>query len=145
MTRFGVSRSWHAARRVRLALVALGGAWHAGCGPVQAEAVEEKQVPAGDAARGRALVESGAYGCTSCHAIPGVRAPRGVVGPPLGGMARRAFVAGQLPNEPDVLVAFLQDPPALVPGTGMPDVRLGLDDARHVAAYLYTLEPDDAP
>ena len=72
-------------------------------------------------------------------------APRGVVGPPLDGMASRAFIAGQLPNTPDVLVAFLQNPPALVPATGMPDVRLSLDQARHVAAYLYTLKAPRAP
>ena len=46
----------------------------------------------------------------------------------------------QLPNRPDVLVAFLQDPPALVPRTGMPNVGLTLEQARHIAAYLYTLE-----
>jgi cytochrome c2 len=60
-------------------------------------------------------------------------------------MAARAFVAGELPNTPATLVAFLQDPPALVPATGMPDVRLGLDDARDIAAYLYTLESRRAP
>jgi cytochrome c2 len=108
-------------------------------------AAETAPVPGGDPARGQAIVTSGAYGCTACHAMPGRRSPQGVVGPPLGGMASRAFIAGQLPNEPEVLVAFLQDPPALVPATGMPDVRLGLDDARHIAAYLYTLEPSDAP
>jgi hypothetical protein len=59
-------------------------------------------------------------------------------------MAARAFIAGRLPNEPDVLVAFLRDPPALVPQTGMPDVGLSAADARHVAAYLYTLEPGRA-
>jgi cytochrome c2 len=66
-------------------------------------------------------------------------APYGVVGPPLDGMASRAFIAGQLPNTPDVLVAFLQNPAALVPATAMPDVRLGLAQARDIAAYLYTL------
>jgi cytochrome c2 len=55
-------------------------------------------------------------------------------------MADRAFIAGQLPNTPDVLVAFLQDPPSLVPRTGMPDVRMSLEDARDVAAYLYSVE-----
>jgi hypothetical protein len=55
-------------------------------------------------------------------------------------MAQRAFIAGQLPNTPDVLVAFLQHPAALVPRTGMPDVHLSLEDARHVAAYLYSFE-----
>jgi cytochrome c2 len=49
----------------------------------------------------------------------------------------RAFIAGQLPNTPETLLAFLQNPPALVPKTGMPNVGLGAQDARHIAAYLY--------
>jgi len=32
-----------------------------------------------------------------------------------------------------------------VPATGMPDVGLSVEDARHVAAYLYTLAADRAP
>jgi cytochrome c2 len=99
----------------------------------------------GDPARGRAIIASGVHGCAACHTIPDIRAPRGVVGPPLDGIARRGFIAGQLPNRPDVLVAFLQNPPALVPETGMPDVRLTLDEARHIAAYLYTLEASNEP
>jgi len=93
----------------------------------------------GDAVRGRALVASGAYGCAACHDIPGIRAPRGIVGPPLRGLAQRGFIAGELPNTPDVLVAFLRDPSSLVPATGMPNVGLTVEDARHIAAYLYTL------
>jgi cytochrome c2 len=116
----------------------------AGCHDA-APAAEATRVPDGDASRGLAIIAGGAYGCTACHAVPGVAAPRGIVGPPLSGMARRAFIAGQLPNDPETLVAFLQDPPALVPKTGMPDVRVSLDDARHIAAYLYTLEPEHAP
>jgi hypothetical protein len=65
--------------------------------------------------------------------------PRGIVGPPLGGLARRPFIAGQLPNTPGALVAFLVNPPALVAGIGMPNVGLTIEDARDVAAYLYTL------
>jgi cytochrome c553 len=93
----------------------------------------------GDPARGRAIIATGAHGCAACHAIPGIRSPRGIVGPPLGGVGQRAFIAGQLPNRPDVLAAFLQNPPALVPSTGMPDVGLTAEEARHVAAYLATL------
>ena len=122
-----------------MGLIALGCLGVAGCDFSGTGSSDRRQVPDGDPTRGRAIVASGAYGCTACHTIPGL-APRGVVGPPLAGMARRAFIAGQLPNKPDVLVAFLQNPPALVPQTGMPDVRLGLDEARDVAAYLYTLE-----
>jgi cytochrome c553 len=99
----------------------------------------------GDPVRGRAIIASGVHGCTACHAIPGIRTARGVVGPPLGGLARRAFIAGQLPNNQGVLVAFLQNPPALAPRTGMPDVGLTLEEARHIAAFLYTLERAGAP
>lgn len=93
----------------------------------------------GDPARGRALIANGVYGCTACHFVPRIYAPRGIVGPPLDGLAQRPFIAGQLANTPDVLVAFLRNPPSLVPATGMPNVGLTVEDARDIAAYLYTL------
>ena len=123
-------------------LAALGCLATFGCQP-SASAPAAQQVQDGNASVGRAIVASGAHGCTGCHAIPGIRFPRGLVGPPLAGVARRAFIAGQLPNQPSTLIAFLQDPPALVPGTGMPDVRVSLEEARHIAAFLYTLESAD--
>ncbi|WP_414476026.1 c-type cytochrome [Microvirga sp. M2] len=135
--------------RIRLSLVLLGWLGLAGCdlsatyAPATAD-LENKHVHDGDAARGFSLVASGSYGCAACHAIPGIRTPKGVAGPPLAGMARRGFIAGQLPNKPGVMVAFLQDPPALLATTGMPNVGLTLDEARDVAAYLYTLEQPDA-
>jgi cytochrome c2 len=116
----------------------------AGCDLSGTAPLNSKLVLNGDAQRGFALVAGGAYGCAACHAIPGIRMPRGVVGPPLDGMARRSLIAGQLPNKPDVLVAFLQNPPALLPQTGMPAVGLTDNDARHIAAFLYTLEPPNA-
>jgi mono/diheme cytochrome c family protein len=102
-----------------------------------------KHVDDGDASRGLALVAGGSYGCAACHAIPGIRFPKGNVGPPLDGMAGRSLIAGHLPNKPGVLVAFLQDPPALAPQTGMPNVGLSIEQARDIAAYLYTLEAPD--
>jgi mono/diheme cytochrome c family protein len=102
-----------------------------------------KHVDDGDADRGLALVASGSYGCAACHAIPGIRFPKGNVGPPLDGMAGRGLIAGHLPNKPSVMVAFLQDPPALAPQTGMPNVGLTVEQARDIAAYLYTLEAPD--
>jgi cytochrome c2 len=128
-----------------VAIAALGCLGATACDLSQATVHESKRVEGGDAARGLALVASGVHGCQACHAIPGLRSPRGVAGPPLDGVARRALIAGQLPNKPAVMVAFLQDPPALVPATGMPNVGLDLDDARHIAAYLYTLEPSGDP
>lgn len=98
----------------------------------------------GDPARGRALVASGAYGCPACHAIPGIRSARGVVGPPLDGVGTRAFIAGRLPNDVQTLAAFVFNAPALVPETGMPKVGLTFAEARHVAAFLHTLDAPDA-
>lgn len=95
---------------------------------------------AADPARGQRILLSAQHGCTGCHTIPGVRGANGIAGPSLAGMARRAFIAGQLPNRADILVAFLQDPPALVPDTGMPNTGLTREEALHVAAYLNTLE-----
>lgn len=131
-------RSW----RLPSGLLVLASVGGAACGSPGGGLAESTQVPGGDPARGHDIIASGTYGCTACHTIPGIRGPKGVVGPPLAGMARRGFIAGQLPNRPDVLVAWLQNPPALVPGTGMPNVGLGADQARDVAAYIYTLEPD---
>jgi cytochrome c2 len=131
---------------VCLTFVTLGSFFMGACSlpGTKTAASDTKQVRDGDASVGRAIVASGRYGCTACHSIPGIRSPKGIVGPPLDGMAARAFIAGQLPNTPDTLVAFLQNPAALIPQTGMPDVRLGLEGARHVAAFLYTLEPSRA-
>lgn len=102
--------------------------------------VSNQSVRAGDPERGRSIIASSTHGCPACHTIPGIRVPRGIVGPPLGGIGRRGFIAGQLPNRSDVLVAFLLNPPQLVPETGMPNVGLTLEEAQHIASYLYTLE-----
>jgi cytochrome c2 len=99
-------------------------------------------VPGGDAARGRVALMQ--YGCNGCHSIPGVRGVRGWVGPPLINFARRGYIAGQLPNRPVLLVAWIMNPPALVPGTAMPAVGASETDARDMAAYLYTLGAGEA-
>ena len=135
--------------RTRLTLLLLGCAGLAGCdlssiyAPATAN-MDNKRVADGDAAQGFALLATGVHGCQACHAIPGIRTPKGVVGPPLAGMARRGFIAGQLPNKPSVMITFLQDPSALLRATGMPNVGLSHEEARHIAAYLYTLEQPDA-
>ena len=77
------------------------------CDAFETPSYDDKVVEDGDPARGRAILASGIHGCTACHAIPGIDTARGVVGPPLAGMAGRGLIAGQLPNRPGVLVAFL--------------------------------------
>lgn len=94
-------------------------------------------VPGGDPERGKRLMY--VYGCGSCHIIPGVGAADGVVGPPLTAWASRQWIAGRLPNQPDSLIAWLLDPQAIEPGTAMPTQGMRPDEARHMAAYLFTL------
>lgn len=91
----------------------------------------------GDVARGE--VEIRQAGCGSCHTIPGVRQANGKVGPPLTSFAERTFIAGRVPNTPDNLVLWISHPPAIDPQTAMPDLGLSEQQARDIAAYLYTL------
>lgn len=79
-------------------------------------------------------------GCGSCHIIPGISGARGLVGPPLNHMSRRIYLAGLLRNTPENLVYWLRNPQQVVPGNAMPDMGLSEDQARDIAAYLYTLE-----
>lgn len=91
----------------------------------------------GSPERGKDLIK--AYGCGSCHAIPGIAGADATVGPPLAGIAGRSYIAGVLTNEPDHMVRWLIDPPAVDSLTAMPRVGLTARDAHDVAAYLYTL------
>jgi cytochrome c2 len=110
------------------------------CGCAESEQLPQHTVPGGDAERGRLLVS--AYGCGSCHIIPGISGADGVVGPPLTDWAGRQWIAGNLWNEPGNLIAWLHDPQAIEPGTAMPSQGVTEEEAAHMAAYLYTL---DAP
>lgn len=87
--------------------------------------------------QGRMLIQS--YGCGTCHTIDGIRGARGKVGPQLERYAQQHLLAGFLPNTPRNLIAWLMDPVALKPQTGMPSQGLTEAEARHIAAYLYTL------
>jgi cytochrome c len=90
-----------------------------------------------DPERGKAALVG--FGCTPCHTIPGIRGAKGLVGPPLTHFARRAYIAGQLPNQADNLVRWIESPQTVEPGTAMPDLDVARAVARDMAAYLYTL------
>lgn len=77
------------------------------------------------------------YGCGGCHTIPGVPGADGRVGPPLGGLRERVYIAGVLPNTAENLLQWLRDPPAHAPGTAMPPTGITEAEARDVAAWLY--------
>jgi cytochrome c len=91
----------------------------------------------GEPERGsRALADNG---CGACHRIPGVARARGLVGPPLAGLASRSYLAGRLPNEPLNLIRWIRHPREVDPATAMPEQGVSDADARDMAAYLYTL------
>lgn len=112
----------------------------AGCG-AQAEPPRDFDA-GGDANRGRqAIVE---YGCNSCHTVPGITRADATVGPPLTAWAEHSTIAGQFPNQPQILVAWIQNPQGMKPGTIMPNTGITEEDARNVAQYLYTLHNNTA-
>lgn len=94
--------------------------------------------PAADPGHGARLIYR--YGCGSCHQIPGIDAANGRVGPPLMAIGRRAYLGGVIPNDFDNMVTWLRNPQAIDPRSAMPDVGLDEQQARDIAAYLYTLQ-----
>ena len=127
-----------ACRLVTLASVIAAAVSLAACtGAHDAEASEAAAMTGGDPARGPALMRK--YGCQTCHTVPGVVGADGLVEPPLAGIASRAYIAGVLPNAPDNMLRWIQDPKSVDPLTAMPKTGVTPSDARHIAAYLYTL------
>jgi cytochrome c len=94
------------------------------------------QVP-GDAEAGRVAIER--HGCAACHAIPDVPGAVGVVGPPLANMGERRTIAGRLPNTPENMARWIENPQEVDPGNLMPDVGVSPEEAINISAYLYTL------
>lgn len=94
-------------------------------------------VPGGDVHRGRVAIQR--YGCGACHIIPGVAGANSPAGPPLIQFGGRSVVGGRLPNTPANLIAWLQNPQAIAPGSAMPNLGVTEADARDIAAYLLSL------
>jgi cytochrome c2 len=95
----------------------------------------------GNARAGRDAIRR--YGCYACHSISGVPGARGLVGPPLDGIATREYIAGELPNTAANLMRWIQHPHEVEPHTLMPEMNVTEQDSRDIAAYLYTLRSED--
>ncbi|MGE3856098.1 MAG: cytochrome c family protein [Dehalococcoidia bacterium] len=109
----------------------------AGCGSRAEHIAVLTPIEGGDADVGRAALS--AYGCSTCHTIPGVTGANGRVAPSLEGFGRRAYIGGATPNTPEHLVQWIMDPKSISPNTLMPNLNVGEDVARDIAAYLQTL------
>jgi cytochrome c oxidase subunit II len=83
--------------------------------------------------------------CFACHAIDGVggptaEAPASITAPDLTHLASRETIAsGALPNTPEALARWLDDPPAVKPGSRMPDYNLTEQQIEDLVAYLMSL------
>lgn len=124
-------------RWIAVAVLALLAAGSAGCNREGRLKEEAARMTGGDPDQGPNLIRK--YGCSSCHIIPGIEGARGMIGPPLNGIASRTYLGGQLPNTPQNLMRWIQDPQSIERGTAMPNVGVSDREARHIAAYLYTL------
>jgi cytochrome c oxidase subunit 2 len=79
-------------------------------------------------------------GCTACHTINGTPAA-GTVGPNLTHVASRGVIAGAvLENTPVNLRIWLKDPPAVKPGSIMPNLGLNDHELDVLVAYLESLK-----
>lgn len=118
-----------------------GAMFLAACTEGAASTAAQEVVPGGNPERGRQVLRD--YGCEACHTIPGIHGANATVGPPLNAWADRRYIAGKLINTPDNLLRWIQYPQAIEPGTAMPNMGVTEQDARDMAAYLYTLRRDD--
>lgn len=101
-------------------------------------AVQVQDVQLGSAEAGRRALQQ--YLCVTCHQIPGIVGANRHVGPPLAGIATRKYIAGVLPNTPGNMVYWIQNPKRVDPLSAMPDLGVTEQDARDIAAFLYTLK-----
>jgi cytochrome c oxidase subunit 2 len=105
--------------------------------------VERQKAPPADSAEGSPAAKGRevfvTHACVGCHTIQGVSG--GALGPNLSHFgSRRTIAGGMLPNTAENLARWLKRPPAIKPGSLMPD--LGLDDGEVAAlvAFLTSLK-----
>lgn len=120
-----------------VAMLLVGSLTMVGCEGGRSE-LEQPAVDVGNPAEGAKTIR--AVGCGSCHVIPGIDGAEGTVGPPLNMWSKRSYIAGNLPNSPGNLTRWIMNAQSVEPGTAMPELDLSREEARNVAAYLYTLE-----
>ncbi|MBE7942044.1 MULTISPECIES: cytochrome c oxidase subunit II [Ramlibacter] len=100
------------------------------------DAQQAPATPQQAVAAGQAVFQSH---CGACHAVRGTPAG-GLLGPDLTHLkSRHTLAAGLLPDTPDALARWIEDPQALKPGTRMPNPKLSPEDRQAVLAYLGTL------
>ena len=82
-----------------------------------------------------------ASGCIGCHTVKGQQGAAGTIGPDLTHFASRTTLAsGTLDNSRDNLRKWLSNPPAIKPGSIMPNLNLSPEALDKLVAYLEGLK-----
>jgi cytochrome c len=105
------------------------------CNPSDATKLWASEATGGNPEHGKKAI--GKFGCAACHMIDGISS-EAMVGPPLTRMAARSYLAGSMQNNAPNLIRFIQHPRAVHNDTAMPEMGLTDEEARDIAAYLYT-------
>ena len=80
-------------------------------------------------------------GCTGCHVVRGLAAAKGQTGPDLTHVSSRPYLAGGiLANTPLNQSRWLANPPAIKPGSLMPNLKLSQADIESLVAFLQALK-----
>jgi cytochrome c len=121
-----------------LVLLMMALSFAAGCSRARGATYENAvRLTGGDPHAGATHIR--AYGCSSCHTIPGIAGANGLVGPPLTNIGARQIIAGQLPNTPQNMMQWIRHPRSVLPHTAMPEMGVTEQDSRDITAYLSTL------
>ncbi|MBK9265119.1 MAG: c-type cytochrome [Polyangiaceae bacterium] len=106
----------------------------AACGSPKAK----REVVGGDPEQGKVAIKK--YACGACHIIPGIEGAVGRESHPLYGFANRGDIAQTVVNTPENLVRWIRKPTDIRPRTRMPIMGVSEQEAKDIAAYLYTLD-----
>jgi cytochrome c oxidase subunit 2 len=82
-----------------------------------------------------------ANGCAGCHTIDGNPTAIGKIGPNLSHFgSRTTLAAGILPNTPENLAAWIENPQTIKPGNTMQNLHVRPRDVEALVAYLHSLK-----
>src|SRR5207302_10737367 len=131
---------------IAVVLVSMNPAFASGKAGGSANQLGAAAAPAANLAPGTPEFEGaqliGSKPCVGCHTIPGIPGATGTVGPNLAAVASRTKIAGGAVNNsgPEDRKKWILNPPAVKPGTLMPNVGLTDDEATKIVAFLETLK-----
>lgn len=128
-------RTWIGASAVVVAALAIWLSAQAWMSARQTQDVA-RAMTRGDPSRAPELIRR--YGCAGCHNIPGISGADGQVAASLAGIRKRVYVAGVIENSADNLVHWIVNPQRFSPRSAMPATGISEEEARDVAAYLYS-------